>query len=293
VAAEPLAPHPGAGYEYWFFKLNAGPVALLVDWVIRRRERRAFVRVSSHAPGFRSVQFLDVEAADVLEAASRLPAVTAGRVGDTTWALEAEVIDGWIAPDVFPARALQMADVSLVSAPQVAFRGRVEVGDHQESPAGARGMIAHYWGRQLPTAWWWISAQPQDRPDFAVEAAVLRTALWGGPLHMRMAYLYCREGAARRLWTSPPHRSLVAGSAAAFEIKFAGLSGAPVRVRARGRDYADLGDGIVNTLVGDLEVWEGRRLWARADGCAALELRGSQGRDVDVGEDSLRPYHSA
>jgi hypothetical protein len=32
-----LSPHPASALEYWFFKVNAGPVALLVDWIARRR----------------------------------------------------------------------------------------------------------------------------------------------------------------------------------------------------------------------------------------------------------------
>ena len=38
-----------------------------------------------------------------------------------------------------------------------------------------------------------------------------------------------------------------------------------------GREYGDFGDGIVNTLVGDMEVREGGRLIARATGTAGLE----------------------
>lgn len=28
-----LASHPHAAIEYWYFKVNAGPLALLVDWI--------------------------------------------------------------------------------------------------------------------------------------------------------------------------------------------------------------------------------------------------------------------
>lgn len=43
-----LAPHPSAALEYWFFKVNAGPTALLVDWIARRRanEHRLHARGS-------------------------------------------------------------------------------------------------------------------------------------------------------------------------------------------------------------------------------------------------------
>ena len=32
-----LSSHPHAALEYWFFKVNSGPVALLVDWIARRK----------------------------------------------------------------------------------------------------------------------------------------------------------------------------------------------------------------------------------------------------------------
>src|SRR3990170_2830272 len=131
--AHPLSVHPEAALEYWFFKVNAGPVALLVDWIVRRRDRsqpngrRAFVRLSVHSPPRRAVLVQDVVEADLLEEVRQLPGRTVGRLGDVEWALEGELVDGWIAPDVFPAGALRMADLRLVSAPRVEFNGWVEV----------------------------------------------------------------------------------------------------------------------------------------------------------------------
>ena len=41
-----LSQHPSVALEYWFFKVNSGPIALLADWIARARgtaglERRA------------------------------------------------------------------------------------------------------------------------------------------------------------------------------------------------------------------------------------------------------------
>lgn len=277
--AHPLSAHPEAALEYWFFKVNAGPVALLVDWIARRRDRserhgpRAFVRLSVHSPHKRAVMFEGVDEADLLEDVSQLPERSTGRIADIQWALEGELVDGWIAPDVFPAGALRMADLSLVSAPQVVFNGRVEVEGRRTDVVGAPGMMSHYWGRNLPREWWWISANQFDRPDLAVECAVLRTGLWGWPLRVQMAYLHLKEKGRHRLLTSPPHRVVARGVQDSFEVLFWGVTGGPIRLLGRGRDYADLGERIVNTLVGDLEVWDGGRMLGRAEGSAGLERR--------------------
>ncbi len=279
--AHPLSTHPKAALEYWFFKVNAGPVALLVDWVARRRKRsepngpRAFVRLSVHSPRTRAVLFRDVVEADLLEEVRQLPGRTTGRIGEIQWALEGELVDGWIAPDIFPASALRMADLSLVSAPQVVFNGRVEVDGRRMEVVGAPGMMSHYWGRNLPREWWWISAGRFDRPDLAVECAVLRTGLWGSPLHVQTAYLHLKQEGRHRLLTSPPQRVVAHGTPDSFEVLFGNMTGRSIRLLGRGRDYADLGERIVNTLVGDLEVWEGGRLLGRAVGSAGLERRRS------------------
>lgn len=44
-------------------------------------------------------------------------------------------------------------------------------------------------------------------------------------------------------------------------------------LKAMGRDYTSLGEGIVNTLIGDLELWEAGTLVGRAEGTATLERR--------------------
>src|SRR5215210_3085615 len=62
--AQVLAPfgHHRAAYDYAFFKLNLPEhdVGLLVDFIIRRRQGLAQVRVSSHAPVGGGVAFAQV-----------------------------------------------------------------------------------------------------------------------------------------------------------------------------------------------------------------------------------------
>jgi len=62
----------------------------------------------------------------------------------------------------------------------------------------------------------------------------------------------------------------VTGSDDHFELIIRRIGADPVIITGTGRDYCDLGDGIVNTLVGDLEIRSGSKLIARHP-----ELQGS------------------
>ena len=56
-----LTPHPLSNIEYWFFKVNNGPVALIVDWIERRKSKEHVLRVSIHSPYKREVIFEGLE----------------------------------------------------------------------------------------------------------------------------------------------------------------------------------------------------------------------------------------
>jgi hypothetical protein len=139
-------------------------------------------------------------------------------------------------------------------------------------------MISHYWGRQLAPEWWWVSANQFDRQGVAVECTVLRSGLWGIPLGLPLAYLYLKEGDERELVLSPPATVRVIGSPERFEIHVRRFWGDTITLIAVGRDYGDLGDDIINTLVGDLEILKGGRVIARAQGTAGLERRAPRAR---------------
>ena len=82
-----LTPHPSAALEYWFFKVNAGPVALIVDWILRRRAREFVVRASYHAPGQRFVRFEQRPWPRDPAALALSLEHTSGQVGDLRWDL--------------------------------------------------------------------------------------------------------------------------------------------------------------------------------------------------------------
>jgi hypothetical protein len=268
-----LTPHPNLALEYWFFKVNSGSVALLVDWIARRKQAAHLLRVSIHSPQQRAVLFGTLPAPMVEAQNFMTMQRTVGHLGNINWALDIECDHERIEPDIFPARLLRMADLSLVSAPRASFTGAIRHGPLQVELKAAPGMIAHYWGRQLAHEWWWVSANQFDRADLAVECAVFQSNLWGMPVRVPLAYLYLSREGGHQLRMSPPAMAQVKGTPEAFEIQFRSLAAKPITLRAHGREYGDLGDGIVNTLVGDLEILEGGTSIARAQGTTALERR--------------------
>jgi hypothetical protein len=268
-----LTPHPHAALEYWFFKVNAGPLALLVDWIDRRPLHQHCLRISIHSPHQRTVLF-DTARPQIFDARTFLtPQHSMGQLGEVTWDVAIDLASERIVPDLFPANLLRVTDLTLVSAPHATFTGWIRHGPVQVELRQTPGLIAHYWGRRLAHEWWWLSANQCTDPSIAVECTVFRSGVWGLPVQIPLAYLYLRQGSTRIFAMAPPARTRVTGSPDRFTIQFQRLSAEPITLEAQGREYADLGDGIINTLVGDLEIRVGERVLARAEGTAALERR--------------------
>lgn len=271
-----LEPHPSAALEYWFFKVNAGPIALLVDWIEKRKAGERVLRVSVHAPGRHEVLFERLEPPAPGGKTFLRAGRTEGQIGSISWALDIAAGEDWIAPDIFPARLLKMPDLALMSAPLATFSGSIWWGDQTAELRGAPGVVSQYWGRQLLPEWWWISASQLDQPGMAVECAVLKSALWGSAIRMPLAYVYLREPGEpgrRQLDVVPLNLASVTGTPERFEIRVRRPGKPAITLTGAGRDYNDLGDGILNTLVGDLEVREGDRVVGKAAGTAGVERR--------------------
>src|SRR5262245_8673364 len=248
-----LLPHPNAALEYWFFKVNAEPVALLVDWITRRKINEHWLRVSIHSPYKRAVLF-EKQAALISHEKNFLTAErTVGQLGEVAWELDIEAGTERIDLDIFPVNFLRMMDLYLIGAPLAKLTGWVRHGEQHFALQRARGMISHYWGRQLASEWWWVSANQFDRKGLAVECIVLHSSLWGLPVRLPLAYLYLKEAAAPEWVISPPATARVTGSPEKFEIQIRCFGAETITLNAIGRVYGDLGDGIINTLVGDLE----------------------------------------
>jgi hypothetical protein len=264
--------HPSAALEYWFFKVNAGPIALLVDWIDRRKLNEHWLRVSIHSPHKREVIFeklVSLMPSDNFLSTQK----SIGHAGDVAWELNIDPGHEWIKPDVFPAGLLRMTDLRLVSAPLARFTGWIRHGSQQISLNNVPGLISHYWGRQLASEWWWVSAHQFDQEGVAVECSVLRSSLWGSSAQIPLAYLYLRQPNRRDFLLAPFNPTRVEGSPEKFQIEFNRIGGEKIILIGTGREYGDFGDRIINTLTGDLEIREGNRLVARANGTAGLERR--------------------
>lgn len=267
-----LTSHPSVNLEYWFFKVNMGNTALLVDWIGRRRINEKILRVSIHSPSKREVLFETLP--ELPDANTYLrPNHTQGKIGDVEWDLTINLNEKRIAPDIFPAGLLRMADLQLVSAPLATFTGLIRHGNHQIRIQEARGLVSHYWGRQLAPEWWWVSTNQFEEEGYAVECTVLRSKLWGTSIEMPLAYLYLAQPHQQELIMAPLGLAQVSGSPEQFQIEIRRLGKASIFLTGRGRAYGDLGEGIMNTLVGDLEVRVGSKLLAQAKGTAGLEYR--------------------
>jgi hypothetical protein len=118
-----------------------------------------------------------------------------------------------------------------------------------------------------------VSASQFDQPGIAVECFVARSAVWGVPVGLPFAYLYLHQNGKQQLVMAPFNRAQVKGSPESFEIQIRRPGAETITLIGSGRDYGDLGDGIINTLVGDLEIREGTKLIGRAQRSAGLERR--------------------
>jgi hypothetical protein len=270
-----LEAHPSAALEYWFFKVNHGSFALLVDWIARRRNQEHILRVSIHSPYKREVIFEKL-ASPMTEQNFLRTEQTRGQCGEVAWDLAIDLQNKWIRPDIFPARLSQMTDIVLDSAPLARFSGWIRHGKEEVQLQNVAGMVSQYWGRSLAPEWWWLSVNQFEQDGYALEASIFRSRLWGMPLQVPLAYLYLRQPDKEALTMHPFGLAQVKGSPEAFEVTIRRIAAAPLRLVCKGRDYGDLGDGIINTLLGDLQIWEGEKLLAEAKGTAGLERRGSQ-----------------
>lgn len=267
-----FTPHSSAALEYWFFKVNAGPIALIVDWIERRKLKEHWLRVSIHSPYKREVIFEKLVTLmpndNFLSTKS-----TVGHAGDVAWQLDIDPGRDWIKPDIFPSALLRMTDVTLVSAPRAKFTGWIRHGSQQITLNNVPGLISQYWGRQLALEWWWISAHQFDQGGIAVECTVARSSLWGTSMQLPFAYLYLCQQDSKEFVMAPLRLASVKGSPEEFQIEIRRIGRKKITLTGVGRGYGDFGDGIINTLTGDLEIREGNQVIARANGTAGLERR--------------------
>ena len=274
-----LTAHLASAIEYWFFKVNCGPVALIVDWIERRKLNEHVLRVSIHSPYGREVIFENLD--------SFMPddnflshKKSIGHSGNVSWNLDIELGNEQFKPDIFPAGFLKMPDTLYESAPLAKFTGWIRHGTETFTLGQVHGSVTQYWGRQLVQEWWWLSAHQFDKENFAVECSLLRTSLWGTSLQMPLAFLYLYRNGKRDVWMAPPNFTNVQGSPDKFIIEFNLIGRKKIALVGTGHEYGDFGERIINTLTGDLEIFEDNQQIACAKGTAGLERRTPQQKAV-------------
>ena len=270
-----LTPHPSSAIEYWFFKVNNGPIALIVDWIERRKLNEHILRVSIHSPHKREVIFEKLDSFMPSDN-SLSQKKTVGHSGDVSWDLDIELGSEIIKPDIFPAGLLKMPDTLYESVPLARFTGWICHGTEKVSLDHVCGAVTQYWGRQLLPEWWWLSAHQFDQEGIAIECSVFRTRLWGTSAQMPFAFLYLHRNGKRDFLLAPPNSAKVEGSVDKFQIEFSNIGRKKITLIGTGREYGDFGDRIMNTLTGDLAIFEDNQLIASAKGTAGLERRTSQ-----------------
>jgi hypothetical protein len=258
-----------AAFDYAFFKLNLPEheVALLVDFIVRRRAGIAQVRVSTHAPTGAGMSFSEIPLDHLVIGSMTLPdrgthvgdnwlsaTGSRGSVGDTAWNLTFQPIGSVLHPQIRLLEPLHPFDLSLQSVPDVRFSGRLRIGGQRYEVNEARGMVSSYFGRALPERWFWVSCNTFDREDVTLECVISRMALFGGPMHLKTGYFAIRTAERCETILAPLNGSIrLEGTREAFTITARLYSSKEVYTldcSARTCDYHDLGDRIWNTLLG-------------------------------------------
>jgi hypothetical protein len=137
-------------------------------------------------------------------------------------------------------------------------------------------MLCHYWGRQLPDRWLWLSANDFDRPELAVEASVLRCHAWGRQVPFpTLGYAWLVDRSATHIVASPINGLVryAPRPTGGVNISVAGLRGQwHLQAWAPAESFVDLGEGIAQSLRADCLLLAPSRQ-ALAQGVATLEVR--------------------
>jgi hypothetical protein len=74
-----------------------------------------------------------------------------------------------------PLRWSGALDLSLASRPARAITGRIGIAGIEYRLTEQPAMTCHYWGRNLPSQWVWLSSNDFDRPGTGVEIGLIRS----------------------------------------------------------------------------------------------------------------------
>jgi hypothetical protein len=273
----------GAPVEYWFFRTSWASGALLVDVIHRRNEGVVELRVASWHEGKPSVHRMrrespgtkELDPGRVVDCDLTLH-TSRGSCGPISWNLNFDVAGTMVSAPPAPWRQLGTFDLSLTSWPRAKATGHVTINGRTDTLLDRPSMLCHYWGRQLPHRWLWLSANDFDRPELAVEASVLRSQVWGRQVPLpTLGYGWLEDRSATHMVASPI-TGLVRYAprpTGGVNISVAGLRGRwQLQAWAPDESFVELGEGIAQSLRANclLLLPSGEAL---AHGMATLEVR--------------------
>ena len=91
-----------------------------------------------------------------------------------------------------------------MSRPACAITGRIGIAGDEYRLTKQPAMTCHYWGRNLPWQWVWLSGNDFDRPGTGVEIGLIRSRLWGARVpRPRAGYAWLTTDSGQRLIVSP------------------------------------------------------------------------------------------
>lgn len=261
-----------AAVDYRFFRIAAADVALVVDVIRRANERDIEIRASYWAGSEQGVARSFTQA---IPSTADLPPVDGvgpgvrcvGSAGEVSWDLTISPGDRVVDARGGPLRHLRAFDLQLVSRPDAQFNGWLKIGGISREVDG-HGLLCHYWGRRLPSRWFWVSA---NVPGLIVDASVMRSRLWNLPWpRVTVGYVFVSAGGRRAFHIGPLNSIVTAhGDATKFTIA-ASRPGQRIELICQPGHaaYNDLGGGILQTLHGDVSI-DG---WGATVGQAGVEV---------------------
>ena len=274
--------------EYRFFRVSWPEGALLVDFIWRRRAASAEVRVSCFHHGVATVHRSVEEREPDLPNTGPIGGcrldqhASTGSVGPVWWDLRFHPDPREFSVPPGPLRWSGGLDLSLVSRPACAITGRIGIAGVEYRLAEQPAMTCHYWGRNLPSQWVWLSGNDFDRPGTGVEIGLIRSRLWGARVPLpRAGYAWLTTDSGQRLVVSPIN-GLVrchgdrSGTAVTVTVH-APRGGFTLHAQAAPKSFVDLGEAIVQTLHARCRIRlpSGRTTSTER---AALEFRGDRPR---------------
>jgi hypothetical protein len=260
--------HRRATLDTVFLKFNIPEIgaALLIDFSIRRRQRRGLfeVRAMLVLPSGTHVETTNFpihsirrEPGHEIEVANIFlsPSGTRGKIQEISWDIAFDTQGQLVDPQV-TGHSLRPFDLRMQSVPGAQMSGNVRFGTQNYiSFAREPGMVGAYYGRWLPKSMYIISASAFNVPETTVECVFLESSFFGLPFfRLWVGHLYLRRGTESMTVMHPLTGQLqLTGGPGQLEIQARPRQGGSVKLSytVKTEHYTHLGDQMYATLYGD------------------------------------------